>query len=491
MTLRRFLVLAGVLPGVALAAESWPQFRGPNGSGIQDQGNPPVHLDRPAQPLWKTGIPPGLSSPIVWEQQLFLTGVVSNQLVTLAYDAGSGRELWRRASPAAEMEKCHGSSSPAASTPCTDGERVYSYFGSYGLIAYDLAGREIWTHPFARVPTEHGTASSPILAGGQLILQRDGDSTNAQLVALEPSTGRVLWETSRPLARASYSTPMVWRHDGLEELIVQGQGRLTAYPLRGGPARWWVRGWGFAAVTTPVAGDGFLFAGGGSLGDPAEPEDPAWSWTNLLAAHDANQDGKLGLVEVPASLMYHVRKDVPAEVPGVTFPFRDVLSWLDADRDGIISKSEWEADLAYSRDKWNADRFVAIRPGGQGDSTASHVAWETSRGLPEAPSPLFYRGYLYLVRDGGMLTVIEPRSGRRLVDRERMGSGGQQVASPVASNGFVYIVHEPGTITVLRAGLPLEIVAQHRLGESVWSTPAIAGDRIFVRGREHLFAIGR
>ena len=95
---------------------------------------------------------------------------------------------------------CHEFSSPAASTPCTDGERVYAYFGSFGLLAYDFTGQEIWQRLLDRLPIQPGTVSSPILAGGHLIRQRDGDSTNAPLVALAPATSKTVWKSTRPLA---------------------------------------------------------------------------------------------------------------------------------------------------------------------------------------------------------------------------------------------------------------------------------------------------
>jgi outer membrane protein assembly factor BamB len=477
---------------LAAAAANWPQFRGPNASGIAEGAKPPVHFGATSNLLWKTAVPPGVSAPIVWGDRIFLTALASNQLTTLAYDARNGRELWRRVAPAEKIESCHEFSSPAASTPCTDGQRVYAYFGSFGLLAYDFAGKEIWRRPFERLPTQYGTATSPILAGGRLLLQRDGDNTNAQLIALAPDTGKTLWEAPRPLAGASYSTPMVWRHDGIEELLVQGKGRLAAYDLGGGAPKWWVRGWGFTAVTTPVAGDGLLFAGGSGLGDPTEPSDPLMNWNKLIADYDANKDGQLAIDEVPESLIWHIRKELPKEVPGNSFPMRNLLGWfIDENKDKIITKAEWDASEAFVKDKFNADRFVAIRPGGKDDSTETHVSWETTRGLSEMPSPLFYQGRVHFIRDGGLWTVIEPKTGRRILDRERLGIGGQVVASPIAANGYIYIVNEPGTFAVLRAGDRLEVAAVNKLGETVRSTPAIAGDKLFVRSKEHLWAFGK
>jgi hypothetical protein len=472
------------------ASGEWPQFRGPNASGVSEDGTPPIQFGPDSNRVWRADIPAGLSCPVVSGGRVFITGQEADRLLTLAFDLETGRELWRRPAPASKLEQTHRFSSPAAPTPCTDGRRVFAYFGSFGLLAYDRDGHELWQRPFERLPTEYGTASSPILAGGQLILQRDGDSTNAQLVALAPDTGKTLWVAPRPMAGASYSTPMVWRHDGVEELLVQGKGRLAAYGLRGGDPAWWVRGWGFAAVTTPVAGDGMLFVGGSGMGDPAEAKDPLLMWSTLIQ-YDANHDGSLSLNEIPADVAWHIRKEIPREVPGNNFRIRDLMNWYaDSNKDGVVTKAEWDALEAFSNDKFNADRFVAIRPSGKGDVTATHVVWETTKGLSEMPSPLFYKGRVHFLRDGGLWTSLDPATGRRILDRERLGIGGQAVASPIAANGCIYIVNEGGTFAVVRAGDTLEVAAINKLGESVRSTPAIAGNRLVVRSAGHLWAFG-
>lgn len=480
-----------VLHGAESRAAGWPQFRGPDASGIALDAKPPVRFGADTNLLWKIAVPSGRSSPIVWGNFVFLTAQASNQLVTLAFEAKTGRELWRRAAPTDTIEEHHPFSSAAASTPCTDGERVYTYFGSFGLIAYDFGGREIWRRALERLPSQYGTATSPILAGGQLILQHDGDSTNASLIAFAPATGKTLWESQRPLAGSCYSTPMVWRHDGVEELIVQGKGRVAAYNLAGGPAKWWVKGWGFSAVTTPVAGDGMLFAGGSGMGDPSQPTDPVMLWSNLIK-YDANQDGQLAIEEVPDDLIWHIRKELPIEAPGNSFKIRDLMRWfVDSNHDNLVTKAEWDAMDAFSKDKFNADRFVAIRPGGKDDSTETHVAWETVRGLSEMPSPLCYNGRIHFIRDGGLWSVLDAKTGKRLVDRERLGIGGQAVASPIAANGYIYVVNETGTFAVLRSGDLLEIVSVNRLDESVRSNPAVAGNTLYVRTAEHLWAFAQ
>src|SRR5215831_3363786 len=139
-----------ILSSFAGAAENavkvwWPQFRGPNSSGL-GEGKPPVEFGPDQNVLWKTAVGAGLSSPIIWEGRIFLTEFdrAKKQLATLCIDRGTGKVLWRRTVAPEKIEKVHASSSPAAATPATDGERVYAYFGSYGLLCYDLEGNPKW-----------------------------------------------------------------------------------------------------------------------------------------------------------------------------------------------------------------------------------------------------------------------------------------------------------------------------------------------------------
>ena len=202
---------------------------------------------------------------------------------------------------------------------------------------------------------------------------------------------------------------MVWQHSGLNELMVLGAGRLAALDPADGKTRWWVKGWGFAAITTPVADSEMLFVGGGGTGDPSEPLDPLFNWPKLLADYDANKDEQLGIAEVPESLGLHIRKDVPREAAGNYMSLRSIMStFMDQDKDKKISKAEWDATLAFMTDRNNGDLFAAVRPGGQDDATKTHVAWETTKALPEMPSPLLYNDRLYLMKSGGLLSALNP-----------------------------------------------------------------------------------
>ena len=140
-TMKTFICMTLLIAISSLeAADSWPQFRGPNAGGVADDERPPVHFGPETNLHWKVNVPPGLSSPVVSKECVFLTAFQDGQLLTIAYSTATGRELWRRTAPAKEIERCHQFSSPAAPTPCTDGERIYVYFGSFGVLAYDFAG---------------------------------------------------------------------------------------------------------------------------------------------------------------------------------------------------------------------------------------------------------------------------------------------------------------------------------------------------------------
>jgi outer membrane protein assembly factor BamB len=481
---------------VVLAAGSspaqWPQFRGPNGSGLAPDDKPaPVTFGPNKNRLWQTELPPGHSSPCIWDDRIFLTAFDETAKVvqTLCLDRPSGKILWRTPAPTTETEpQLHKFSSPASSTPATDGERVYVYFGAYGAVAYDFTGKEAWTRPLPTPPTKYGTASSPIVSGDLVLVQRDGNSTNSHLLALDAKTGRTKWTAERPLHGESFSTPMIWQHDGVEELITVGNGRLDAYSLKDGKERWWAPGLTFQPITVAVSGAGLLFASSSGTGSQSEPIDLP-TWEGLLKRFDRNGDGQLTKDEVPEDAAIQLRKEVPKETPGNMLGYRFLLfEFFDADKDGIFTKDEWKALEQFTAN--NQNNVMAIRPGGRGNIATTHVQWKGSRGISEMPSPLLYRGRLYFLKDGGMLTSYDLQSGKVVMDRERLGTASQYVASPVASGGNIYAASVPGKIAVIKAADTLEVLAINDLAEAITATPAVLDGRIYVRTAKHLYAFG-
>src|SRR5262249_57268413 len=140
---------------------------------------------------------PGLSSPIVWKDRIFLTEFdrESKQFATFSLDRRTGKTLWRRTISVAEIEKVHEVSSPAASTPVTDGERVYAYFGSYGLVCYDLDGNQKWEKQLPLTENPYGAVASPIVAGDLLVLNHQGK--DSYLLGVNRRDGRTIGKTDR------------------------------------------------------------------------------------------------------------------------------------------------------------------------------------------------------------------------------------------------------------------------------------------------------
>jgi outer membrane protein assembly factor BamB len=471
------------------AAARWPQFRGPNGSGVAEQDKPPVEFGPSTNFLWTTSLPPGHSSPCIWDDHIFLTGLENGKLETMSLRRTTGRLLWRATAPAQKIEKVHEFSSPASSTPTSDGQRVYSYFGSYGLLAYDFDGKEVWKSPLPKPVNGYGTATSPILIGEHLLLLCDGSDGNSHLLALDRVTGQTAWKKDRPLFTANWSTPIVWRHDAQDDIVVAGSGRLIAYDPKDGAERWWVNEFPRIPICLPVLGGSVLFVCVAGQGLSADDKFDLPDWPTVTAKYDTNKDAKLAPGELPAEFALHLRKEVSKETPGNYFPMSTVIRWFDADKDGLCSENEWQAALAFVTE--NKSTLMAIRPGGKGDCTSTHVMWKSQRSLPEMPSPIYHEGRLFTVRDGGLVSCLDPKTGQVLY-QERLGAPGQYCASLVAADGKLYASSVAGTVVVFKAGAAtIEVLARNALNERIVATPAIADDKLFVRTVNHFYAFGK
>ena len=419
-------VLLTLLPVLLGAAQSWPQFRGPNSSGV-GSGKPPVHFGPDRAVLWKTAVGPGLSSPVVWGGRIFLTEVdaANNRLSTLCIDRRSGKILWHRSVTAETIEKVHDISSPAGATPVTDGERVYVYFGSYGLLAYDLNGKLIWEQRLAVPQNPYGAVASPIIAGELLVLNHQGK--DAYLLAVNRRDGRTVWKTDRSQFQYGWSTPVHWRHDGSDEILVLGgdfkpNQRLMAYNLADGLERWWVAGLPPCGKSTPVTGDGMVF-----------------------------------------------------------FAAPDIILEPQAEQ-----RNPERAAQIYAN---NSARLMAVRPGSKGEISPANVAWSERKGVPGVPSPLYFNGRLYTVQNGGIVFCRTAKTGE-LVYSGRIGALGYYYSSPVAADNKIYIASAEGVVVVLDGGSTLKVLATNKLDGGILATPALVEGDIYVRTETHLYAFG-
>lgn len=455
----------------AAADANWPQFRGPGGLGL-GTGKPPVEFGPEKNVLWKVAVPHGHSSPCIFGNRIFLTALEDGKLLTLCLDRNDGRELWRALAPAEKVEPAHRVGSVASPTPCTDGERVYVYFGSFGLLAYDLQGKEVWQRPLAAPVVEFGTGASPILADGKIILVRDQD-TDSHLLAIDAATGKDAWRTERPEFLRSFSSPFLWKHDGAEELVVTGSLWVRGYSVKDGKQLWSCNGIARVSNATPVAGEGLLLVSSWNVGADMSDRLTLAAFEEFLTANDANKDGALSLEEFPAG------------------PLKSRYSQIDVNKDGRVVKEEYER----ARDMFAQaeNQLFAIRPGGRGDITNTNVAWKESRHLPYVSSPLCYNGRVFAIKNGGMASCYDARTGEMIYQAERMNAPGDYYSSAIGVNDCVYVASQKGTVVVMdasRESKALRVLARNEMGEQVFATPAVLDGRIYLRTEKHLFAFG-
>jgi outer membrane protein assembly factor BamB len=471
-----FLALV-VVPSVGLTADkslAWPQFRGAGGSGVADDQKPPLEVGPDKNVLWKVATPGGASSPIVVGDKLVLTAFEKGKLYTIAYTRADGKEAWRAEAPTQQIEAFHKTEgSPAASTPATDGEHIVSYFGSCGLFCYDRTGKELWkyTLPMAVTMADFGTGTSPILVDGLVVLVRD-ERKDPKILALDVATGALKWEKKRQSV-SGYGTPVLWITPAGKQIVAGGFGRMIGYDLQTGEEKWFVNGMPSAACTTPIIADGTLFFAGWSPGDSADKDFKMPSFDEILKQAGEEKQGYLTREGSEKTMI------------------KGFFDNNDTNKDGKITREEWDANMKFMNTSKNS--VFALKAGGSGDVTNTHVLWKKTKGLPYVPSGLVYHGQYVMVKDGGLLSAYDAKTGKEVYIQERAAAPGRYYASLVAANGYIYCTSlDDGAITVLKAGTekPEVAIRNPSLGERTAATPAIADNVLYVRTAGHLYAFG-
>ena len=212
-----------------------------------------------------------------------------------------------------------------------------------------------------------------------------------------------------------------------------------------------------------------LHAGRDVVGDSEVHRDLP-TYAELVAQWDANHDGKVSVEELRANPKYKNNADQ-----------------LDLDANGFIDERDWK----FFRERNDVrNTLLAVRYGGRGDLTQTNVVWSMKKFLPNCTSPLIYRGVMYVVKEGGILTALDPRTGEILKQGRLTGALDLYYASPVAAAGKVFLVSQQGKATVIKAGAGWEILAVNDLEEDTVATPAIADNRIYFRTSTTLFCFG-
>ncbi len=465
-------VLAAVFCLLPAARADWPQFRGPNGSGVAQATGLPVHFGPKENVVWRTALPGGHSSPAIVGDRIYVTAFEGDKLLVYCLKADNGEIVWRREAPRRRVTKSRAANTPASPSPVADRDGVYVFFEDFGLIAYGSDDQERWRHPLGPLNTPYGVGASPIVVDDKVVLVCDQD-TGSFMIAVDRKDGKLRWKADRAEFTHGFSTPVVYQpKSGSPEIIVSGAYQVAAYSAGSGEKLWWIRGMAWQAKSTPVLDGDRLYVHSwmASLSELGQKTNDLPGFAEMLKTHDANHDGKLSPDEV----------DDP-EMKKVWFLF-------DLDKDGLMDEREWNIHRARGT---AGNGLFAIKLGGRGDLTDTAVVWRYEKSLPNIPSPVLYRGVIYVLREGGVFTALNAATGAVLKQGRLEGALDPYFASPVAADGKIYTVSQNGKVAVVRAGADWSVLAVNDLDEEAWATPAIDGGRLYVRTKAALYCFGK
>jgi outer membrane protein assembly factor BamB len=333
-------------------------------------------------------------------------------------------------------------------------------------VAFDHDGRELWRTPLGPFDNVYGMGASPVLAGGLVVLACD-QSTGSFVAAFDAASGRERWRVPRPLAVSGHSTPVLLEREGAAaQVVLPGSFRLDAYELETGKSAWFADGLPSEMKAGAVLdGSRVLVAGYGSpLNEPGQhPKLPPYA--EWRPANDKDGDGRVTKPEADKTS-------------------QEYFAFIDLDKDGAISESEWRTNLASMAAE---NGLLAFRGDVAGDVTRSGLLWTHRRSVPQLPTPVLYRGVLYMINDAGILTTLDAERGTVHHQGRLPGAVDSYFASPVAGDGKVYFVSRSGIASVLRAGPEQEALSVADLADEVAATPALADGRLYLRSKSALY----
>ena len=497
LTAPLFALLA-LFAATGAAAEDWPQFRGPNGSGVSVSTGLPEVFGPEKNVVWKTPLPPGHSSPVLMRDRLFVTAYVeekadgsqqpavgakgdarakNHKLLVICLERQTGKLLWQREVPRSREGRLQNVNNPASPSPVTDGTNVYVFFQEFGLISYDGAGKERWRLPLGPFNMFYGFGASPIVVDDRVILPVDQDSPSSYLIAVDKNSGRVRWKVERPAVISGYSTPIIYQpKQGPKQIVVPESFQLSAYSVADGKRVWWVRGLACEMKSIASSDGEYVYINGWGFpqNQPGEqigtiPFEEAW------AKYDKDKDKLIAKSEVTgAEKMDRMLKSA--------------FEAFDMDRDEKLNAKDWEVFRGMMASE---NGLLAIRLGGQGDQTATAIRWRYQRPVPQVPSTLLYKGVLYMINDSGIMLSFDPATGNVIKQGRLHGAIDKYFASPVAADGKVFLVGQGGQVSVLKAAGDWEVLAVNELDDEVFATPAIADGRVYIRTRSALYSFGK
>ena len=387
---------------------------------------------------WKAEVP-GLahSSPVVWDNRVFVTTAVSSDpkedywekgfprsdrgpdaaeisWKVYCFDRDTGKLLWERTAVRKKpVNARHTKNSYASQTPVTDGTYVFAFFGDQGMFCYDFQGNLVWSQNLGTFVMANGwgLGSSPVLYKDLVIQTCDREAGGSFIIALDKKTGKTVWKTDRDEA-SSWSTPLVYLEGKRPEMIVNATRAVRSYDPESGKLLWECRGPATSITTpTPTFAHGLIFVSSGFIVEPTRP--------------------------------------VTAFRPGAT------------------------GDITLK--------------GGETKSDA--IAWRQMTAAPYIPSPIAYGDYFYVLFDQGFLACYDAKTGREVYGKKRIDVGANFSASPVAVEGRLYLMSEDGDVYVISATPEYNLLVKNSLGEAIMASPAVSNGMMFVRALKHLYCI--
>ncbi len=473
----------GFLDARQTDANQWSQFLGSGGLANAGDEHIPTEFGPDKNLLWRIHPPEGHSSPVIWNYHLFLSGYRDTYRIMLAIDRRDGSTIWKKeVASQGEEDFIHRLASPAESTPCTDGKRVYFYFGNYGLIALNFDGSLAWEKPLPRPRSGMGIGTSPILYENMLFLKRDG-ADDSCILGLNAATGDEIWKHPRLGYSTSHASPFLWRNRLRNELIIAGSQSLVSLDPLTGKLIWKVDDTNAFPCTTPVATDELLFFASWSANSAGSRDKLEAHFDDSLAItdeemrdaelffdrFDKDNDGMLTIDEMPPSRA------------------RDVFKWLDRN-----DNQRWEPDefsLLTRPNGRGRNLMVTIRPGGKDVlNDTDYIAWEWRKDLPYVATPLISDNRIYLVKSMGIVTCLNIETGEPVFHSQRTGVKGEYFSSPIKAGNKIVLASNQGSIFIMKDSPTYQVLAHNQIDEEIIASPAVIDDTLYVRSLHNLWA---
>lgn len=421
----------------------WPAYRGKFSSGVLDNTNLPESFDimNMVNVRWKTAIPGlGLSSPVIWDNKIFITSAVSqadkegfkpgiygdispvrdssvHEWKVYCIDKNTGKIIWEKTSfKGIPKMKRHPKSTHANTSVATDGKYVVAFFGSEGLFCYNMDGTLLWQKSFGLLKSvffmvksaEWEFASSPIIYNGVLIIQCDV-LENSFVAAYDVKTGKELWKTQRD-EYPGWCTPNIYTSQGKTYVALNGFKNRGGYDFLTGKEVWKMSGGGDIQIPTPIVGNDMIY---------------------FNSAHGSSSP--------------------------------------------IIAV------------KTNAVGDITLK---NAETSNEYIKWSLPRGGSYMHTLLLYRNHLYNVNWNGTVICLDPLTGKEIFNG-KLGNAKSFIASPVASDGRIYIADENGTIYILKDGESFNLLAEIPMNDVCMTAPALTDGMIIFRTQKYLVGVGK